>query len=504
MTERIGRSRWAGSAALRVRLATAGCLAVATTGSWVVGWGSPTWFAAALLALVVAVSEAATVYLSFGRQQWAMSLTESALGAALVFAPGAWTVTGVMVGVLAAQVYRRRPRLKVEFNVAQFAASTAAGAAVAVGAGGGVTGALTGMAMFWLVNYLSVAAVISMTTTQRLRDVLGSAGPLNLLSSAGNTSIGLLGAWLALNAPFGLFALVVPLGLLWVSYDQQTQQAFEARLFAELATGQERVAGRSTDVSARVVLSAAARLFGGDAEIVVFDGDSPAHFVGDEHRVVRRRAAAGTFDEPWVLRALGARGLVTGVQDGRPYCSAVLGDRDHPLAVMIARRPLGAPPFMRREQALATVMVRQAESWLSVAELTASRDDAVTRAEAAGEAARVLGDLGAHTWPALLTLRESAARLARLASLPEGPDPVGEIVDELHSAERAVASLLGAIAIAAEPELAALDVPVPLPSLPAGAGAGAAGRDGDEWTTTGVLEHAGDGVYRRAEVDASP
>jgi len=51
--------------------------------------------------------------------------------------------------------------------------------------------------------------------------------------------------------------------LLWLSYDEQTARAAEARLFAELARLQEQASGRSIDVSAQVVLTAAARLFGG-------------------------------------------------------------------------------------------------------------------------------------------------------------------------------------------------------------------------------------------------
>jgi hypothetical protein len=127
---------------------------------------------------------------------------------------------------------------------------------------------------------------------------------------------------------------------------------------------------------------------------------------------------------------------------------------------------------------------------LSVAELMASRDAAEARAARAGEATRALGDVGAHTWPALVTLHESAARLAQLASLPEGPDPVGEIVDELHSAELAVASLLGAIAIAAEPELATAGADVT-----AGRTSDLLPVDDTTWTTTGVLE---------LEVEGSP
>ena len=90
--------------------------------------------------------------------------------------------------------------------------------------------------------------------------------------------------------------------------------------------------------------------------------------------------------------------------------------------------------------------------------------------------------MGANTWPAMVSLRESAARLGRLAAMPEGPDPVGDIVGELHAAERAVASLLGAIALAADPELAALDTQELAPAT------ATAVADDDVWTTTGVLE----------------
>ena len=68
--------------------------------------------------------------------------------------------------------------------------------------------------------------------------------------------------------------------------------------------------------------------------------------------------------------------------------------------------------------------------------------------------------------------------------MPEGPDPVGDIVGELHAAERAVASLLGAIALAADPELARASTRDEL-ALPT---ADSRSADDDVWTTTGVLE----------------
>jgi hypothetical protein len=379
-----------------------------------------------------------------------------------------------VVGVATAQLLRHQPRLKLEFNVAQFALSTAAGSAMAAFVGGHIAGAIAGMAVFFVVNHTLVGVAVSLTSRRRLLPLLASSAPLSAVHTAGNSSIGLLAAFLATTAPLGLLGLLVPLALLWSSYDQQTRRTAEARLFAELARGQEQATGRSTDVSSQVVVTAAARLFGGaDIEMVLLAADGPVRYAGDETGVPeRRRVDPDAFDEPWVLRALGARGVSTGTDDGRPWCSAVLGEPNAPLAVLIARRPRGAAGFGRRETRLAEVLVGQAESWLSVSDLKRRNHVAV-------ETAKNLGDVGAATAPALLVLRESADRLARLADTSGGVD---DIVEELHLVERAVASLLGAIALAAEPDLAALSpagtrvTDAPPPARPA-----------TDWTTTGVL-----------------
>ena len=94
------------------------------------------------------------------------------------------------------------------------------------------------------------------------------------------------------------------------------------------------------------------------------------------------------------------------------------------------------------------------------------------------EVTRALGDAGAATEPSLQVLRDAASRLARLAAV-SGPAPVGDIVDELYAVERSVASLLGAIALAAEPDLVQgmdeSDIKLTGASR------------FDDWTTTGVL-----------------
>jgi len=460
----------------RVRLVAAACLLAATALGLATGWGSPAWWAVPVLALAVAASELAVVHLQIGRQRWTFSLIEAVLGAALVFHGGAWTGAGVAAGVAVSQAVRRQPRLKLEFNVAMFAAAAGAAQACAALAGGGMPGAVCGLGVFWLANHLLVAAVLALTTRRPLRELLVSSVLLSAVHTAGNASIGLLAAHLVREAPFGLFGLLVPLALLWTSYDQQTHRSGEALLFAELARGQERASDRSTDVSARVVLTAAARLFGGaDVEMVLLAPEGPVRYAGDEDGTPRRlRVDPEAFDEPWVLRALGAGEVTTGTEDGRPWCSAVLGEPEAPLAVLVARRPAGSRSFGRAEVRLAQVLVRQAEAWLSASELSARHRAVSEQAAAAGGAARALGELGAQTAPALTVLRESAGRLARLA---ESAAEVDDIVEELHLVERAVASLLGALALAADPDLlvgpAAGAVPAPRPAA--------------DWTTTGVL-----------------
>ncbi len=460
----------------QVRGLAAGAALVALVAALLPGWGAPVWWALPLLALAVGASEFAVVSLQFGRQTWTFSLTESALGAAWVAGTGSWTVAAVVLGVFGAQTALHRPSLKKQFNLAMFAAATALGSLVAGLAGGGIPGAIAGIGVFFVVNHTLVAMAVAITSRRRLVPLLLTSAPLSAVHMAGNSSIGLLAAFLAVTAPLGLLGLLVPLALLWTSYDQQTRRTQEARLFAELAAGQERATGRSSHTSAQVVVTAAARLFGGaDVEMLLLAADGPVRYAGDETCIPQRlRVDADVFDEPWVLRALGARGAAAGIEHGRPWCSAVLGDPENPQAILIARRPAGSAGFGRGEIRLAEVLVGQADSWLSVADLSAKARSATERVEVVGQAAKALGDLGAATAPALTVLRESADRLARLAESSGGVD---DIVDELHLVERAVASLLGAIALAADPDLIVSN----------GHGRRAPARPAADWTTTGVL-----------------
>lgn len=457
------------NSARALRITVLASVLVAAPTAVLTGWGTPSWWALPLLALAAGLSEVAVAQLQFGRQRWALSLTEVALAWALAEQGGACTVAVAVTGLAVDQLLRRPVRLKAAFNLAQLGVSTALAAAAAALAGdlGGapLVGAAAGMAVYFLVSHTLTGVAVATMTRRRLRSLWRSSAPVAAGSTAGNTALGLLVAYLTLQSPLGLLGAIVPLALIWSSYDQQNWRSAESRLFAELRRGQERAMGRSTDVSAKIVLTAAARLLGGaDVEMVLVAADGPVRYAGDENGNPQRlRVDPDAFDEPWVIRALGARTVTSGVAEGRPFCSALLGSYDDPLAVLIARRPRGAGAFGRRETRLAQVLVRQAEPWLRAE----ASDRAPDRAASLPSGRQRRDEIA----PAFAALRDSADRLARLAG---AGGEIDDVLDELHLVERAVASLVGATALATEP-----------PSAPA---AGRPGADWTtDWTTTGVL-----------------
>ncbi len=460
MTSR-GRTRTAGPPTGRPGV-VAGALALLAVVLVVrTGWGRVPPGAALLLAGAVAASESAAVRLGVGGRCWTLSLTGALVAACLVVVSGAWVVVGVALGVAVAGAVRGRPPVRTLHDASQLALATAAAAAVATGAGAGVPGAAAGVGVLIALDHvLSVAR-----SGRRPRwALLLSATPL---WAAGFSLVGLLAGHLAHTSPVGLLGLVVPLGLVWSSAAQQTRQAGELGLLRELARGRAQALGTSLDSSARVVLSAAARvLVAPDVDLVVLGGNGPTHYRGDGVSVSETRPLlAEVLDEPWVASLLGRRAVAAGVESGRPWLTVALGPDAAPLALLRARRRMGAPAFGRPDTRLTRVLADQAQGWLSV------DDRSVRRADAA----KALGDVGAHTAPALGQLRDSADRLTRL-SVQDGD--LDAVVLELHQVERAVASLLGAVALAVEPDLL---VPTRRDDPPP------PGRSAAEWTTTGTL-----------------
>jgi len=214
------------------------------------GWGEVTWWAFPVLALASAATVRASVRVPVGQQTLSFALNDAAMAVAFLLAPGSWIAIAVPLGYLAVTV-GKRPWVKLTYNSATQFSTVAGGVLVMQLAGNGVLGAVAGLAAFALVNHLLIALPLAITSGVPYRRVMIAMGPLGIVHTAGNASVGLLAGWLAIEAPLGLFGLIVPVGMLWWSYQQQTRRASEAQLFAELAQGQQRLGG-SVDRVAKI------------------------------------------------------------------------------------------------------------------------------------------------------------------------------------------------------------------------------------------------------------
>src|SRR5450759_777292 len=271
--------------------------------------------------------------------------------------------------------------------------------------------------------------------------------------------------------------------------DNAVRRSTEARLFAELARGQQETSCRSVDSSVEAVVIAAARLQGGaDIELLLIATDDPVRYLGNEYGVSERtRVPPSAFDAPWVLPALGAARVGTGCEGDRPCCSVLIGGRDRPIAVLVARRPPGSAAFRRQDADTVILLADQAASWLTGPGQVGG-DRAVSSAQPGDAIDHRLGELSDPVAAAQLVLNICAARLARLSTTAVAGERIAEIVEELYATERALAVLVGTIARpchGGQPALAPAGLAQP--ALMAATLDPVGGTRGSDWTTTGAL-----------------
>jgi PAS domain S-box-containing protein len=223
-------------------------LAVAVAGAGAILWRAPdvarwTAFDAAAwiaLSLACAALEQFTVSIAHESETENYSLTDALWIPALIFARPSVLTFAVAAGVLLGHSARRWAWYKVAYNVAQFVlAITAAeivfglfGLPASLSVMHWVATALA-MLVYFSLNELFIAAVLSLVEGEPLRRLLVLPEGLNLLQAAGNLTIGLLAALVWSTGPVGIPLLVAPMVLSYLAYrgwlhsKQEEQQAKE-------------------------------------------------------------------------------------------------------------------------------------------------------------------------------------------------------------------------------------------------------------------------------------
>ncbi|MDQ3973554.1 MAG: PAS domain-containing sensor histidine kinase [Actinomycetota bacterium] len=184
---------------------------------------------AALIAGMVG-GEAFQFYLPYRRGgQARFTLSDTALTAGLLLAPSTEIVMAAAATMVGWQLVERVPRLKLWFNTCQYVAA-AASAALVVQAVAPRPGPVTpatfavvalGLAVFLLVNTVSVAGIIAATGGDPLKTTVGRLASTATVVAAGNACLGLVGVLLARSQPWALPALCAPLLALYTASRQE-------------------------------------------------------------------------------------------------------------------------------------------------------------------------------------------------------------------------------------------------------------------------------------------
>ena len=188
-------------------------------------WTGQEALAAALLALAAALTEQFTVSITHRTETENFSVTDALWVPALILAPGSVLIVSVLLGTVAGHAFRRWAWYKVVFNASQFVLAITAAQAVYhffelppeftlmtwVAC-------VLAMALYFTMNEVAVAMIISQVEEIPIRKVLLLPGGLNLLHAAGNLTIGMLAALVWRAGIVGLPLLIAPVVLSFFAY----------------------------------------------------------------------------------------------------------------------------------------------------------------------------------------------------------------------------------------------------------------------------------------------
>jgi signal transduction histidine kinase len=222
-----------------VVLAGVGILAARVSG--IADWSWVDVLACLGLAAAAVVAQQLTIPIRHGAETENLDMTEAVWAAGLLVArPGVLTL-GVAVGIVVGQAVRRWRPHKIAFNVGQNLVAIS-GALLVYGAISTSAeeppawlAAALGMGVYFLVNAVTVALVISLAEGEPYRNVLLSSAGLNVLQWSWNAALGILIAVVIVTVPAALPLLCVPLVLSYLTYRGWLQAERKRGLMHEMA-----------------------------------------------------------------------------------------------------------------------------------------------------------------------------------------------------------------------------------------------------------------------------
>lgn len=230
------------------------------------------WSAVVVLAVALAGGDALAVDLPFRRAGDArFALGDVSLAAGLMLLSPTEVVLGAAAAVVVGQMVERQPLPRLLFNVGQYTSGVGVAALVVLlsGAPAGEVGVALfaaaggGIAIFFAINTVSVAAILALTGGAQWRASIQRIAPTAALLAFGSAALGLLAVLLFDTHPWALPALGIPVVLLYMASRQEIRAQLERERSSAYATVEQQL-GERTDPEdvARTLVEGTIRILG--------------------------------------------------------------------------------------------------------------------------------------------------------------------------------------------------------------------------------------------------
>jgi PAS domain S-box-containing protein len=253
------------------------------------GWNVGDVYAWLALSGMAAVLDQFAVKVTHRSEEENYSVTDAMWVPVLIFAKPSVLTLAVATGIALGQVVRRWAWFKIVYNVSQFLISIFI--AESIYAAFDLTvppvtltvwlAATAAMLVYFAVNELFIAFVISLVAKERLRTLLVLPNGLNALQAAGNLTVGLLAALVWSTGPVGIPLLLAPMVLVFLAYrgwlhvKREEEQAREReRMRALYEAGRELSGPLDHGYDFKPFLTLIRKMLDASAvELVLIDGD---------------------------------------------------------------------------------------------------------------------------------------------------------------------------------------------------------------------------------------